>query len=123
MPFRWTFSQTEELVHVVGDGSLDVSGAVEVLYAVTGSVEFCPDWRILVDFSEMVYEPNPADAVEIARALGVARPLLRGPLAVVLADAESFALAKIAAAMASQSGLTIRAFRDLEAARAWLSAV
>ena len=40
MPFRWTFSQTEELVHVVGNGSFDVSGAVEVLYAVTGSREF-----------------------------------------------------------------------------------
>ena len=73
MPFRWTFSQTEELVQVVGDGSIDLSTAVQALYDVTGSQEFSPHWRVLIDLRLMEYEPEPADAVEIARVLSVAK--------------------------------------------------
>ncbi len=117
MPFRWTIK--EQLVHVVAEGPLDLTAAVEALFAVARSADFTEDASILVDLTAMDYEPGPAEAAEIARVLAGARSLLRGKVAVV-AVGESFELADMAASMASESGITIRAFRQVEAARAWL---
>ncbi len=58
------------------------------------------------------------EAVEIARVLRDARSLL-GRVAVVAAG-KALELAEMAALMASEGGLTIRAFGDPLAARAWL---
>ena len=119
MPFRWTFSEQEELVHVVGDGPVDLTAMVEALFEVTGSAKYSPRWRVLVDLTEMEYEPGTQEAVEVARVLRNARSLLEGGVAVVAPDG-AFDLAEMAASMASEGGLTIRAFKDPLAARAWL---
>ncbi len=119
MPFRWTFSEQEELVHVVGDGPVDLTAMVEALFEVTGSAKYSPRCRVLVDLTEMEYEPGVQEAVEVARVLRNARSLLEGGVAVVAPDA-AFDLAEMAASMASEGGLTIRAFKDPLAARAWL---
>ena len=119
MPFRWTFSEQEELVHVVGDGPVDLTAMVEALFEVTGSAKYSPRFRVLVDLPEMEYEPEAHEAVEVARVLRNARSLLEGGVAVVAPDG-AFDLAEMAASMASEGGLTIRAFRDPLAARAWL---
>ncbi len=119
MPFRWTFSEQEELVHVVGDGPVDLTAMVEALFEVTGSAEYSPQLRVLVDLTEMEYEPGAQEAVEVARVLRNARSLLEGGVAVVAPDGV-FDLAEMAASMASEGGLTIRAFKDPLAARAWL---
>ena len=119
MPFRWTFSEQEELVHVVGEGPVDLTAAVEALFEVTRSAKYAPRWRVLVDLTEMEYEPGALEAVEMARVLRNARPLLGGGVAVV-APSEAFELAEMAASMASEGGLSIRAFSDPLAARAWL---
>ncbi len=119
MPFRWTFSEQEELVHVVGDGPVDLTAMVEALFEVTGSAKYSPRCRVLVDLTEMEYEPEAHEAVEVARVLRNARSLLEGGVAVVAPD-RAFDLAEMAASMASEGGLTIRAFKDPLAARAWL---
>ena len=69
MPFRWTFSEQEELVHVVGDGPVDLTAMVEALFEVTGSAKYSPQLRVLVDLTEMEYEPGAQEAVEVARVL------------------------------------------------------
>ncbi len=119
MPFRWTFSEQEELVHVVGDGPVDLTEMVEALFEVTGSAKYSPRCRVLVDLTEMEYEPGVQEAVEVARVLRNARSLLEGGVAVVAPDG-AFELAEMAASMASEGGLTIRAFKDPLSARAWL---
>ncbi len=119
MPFRWTFSEQEELVHVVGEGPVDLTAAVETLFEVTGSAKYSTRCRVLVDLIEMEYEPGVLEAVEIARVLRDARSLLGRRVAVVAAG-KALELAEMAASMASEGGLTIRAFRDPLAARAWL---
>ncbi len=118
MPFRWTFSEEEEFVHVVGEGLVDLTTAIETLFEVTGSAKYSTRWRVLVDLTEMEYEPVALEAVEIARVLRDARSLL-GRVAVVAAG-KALELAEMAASMASEGGLTIRAFGDPLAARAWL---
>ena len=119
MPFRWTFWEREELVHIAGTGSLDLTAAIENLFEVSSSAEFSPHWCVLADLREMVYEHTPVEAVEIARVLSTARSLLRGRVAVIPPD-RAFELAKMAASIASKGGLSIRAFGDPEQARAWL---
>ncbi len=118
MPFRWSLSEPEEFVHVVGEGPVDLTSAVETLFEVTGSAKYSTRWRVLVDLTEMEYEPGALEAVEIARVLRDARSLL-GRVAVVAAG-KAFELAEMAASMASEGGLTIRAFTDPLAARAWV---
>ncbi len=97
---------------------MDLTAAVETLFEVTGSAKYSTRWRVLVDLIEMEYEPGVLEAVEIARVLRNARSLL-GRVAVVAAG-KALELAEMAASMASEGGLTIRAFRDPLAARAWL---
>ncbi len=119
MPFRWTFSEQEELVHVVGEGSVDLTTVVEAIFGVVGSAEFSPEWRVLVDLTEMEFEPEPREAAEIARVLTTVRSLLAGRVAIV-AVGKALGLVRMASSMASESGLTIRPFCELGAARAWL---
>ncbi len=119
MPFRWTFSEQEELVHVVGEGPVDLTAAIETLFEVTGSAKYSTRWRVLVDLTEMEYEPGALEAVEMARVLRNARSLLESRVAVV-APSKAFELAEMAATMASEGGVMIRAFSDPRAARAWL---
>ena len=119
MPLRWTFSEQEEFVHVVGDGPVDLTAMVEALFEVIGSAKYSPQLRVLVDLAEMDYEPGTLEAVEIARVLRNARSLLEGGVAVV-APMRLLTLAEMAASMASEGGLRIRAFSDTLAARAWL---
>ncbi len=119
MPFRWTFSEQEELVHVVGDGPVDLSEMAEALFEVTGSAKYSPRCRVLVDLTEMEYEPGAQEAAEGARVLRNARSLLEGGVAIVAPDG-AFDVAEMLASMASDGGLAIRAFKDPLAARAWL---
>ncbi len=70
MPFRWSLSEQEQLVHVVGEGPVDLTAAVETLFEVTGGAKYSTRWRVLVDLTEMEYEPGALEAVEIARARG-----------------------------------------------------
>ena len=119
MPFRWTFSEEEELVYVVGQGPVDLASAVETLFLVAGNPRFLSHWRVLVDLREMEYEPQPKEAVEMARVLGVSKSMLQGRVAVVVA-APVRPLAGLAASLASQNGAAVREFTDPAEARVWL---
>ncbi len=55
MPFRWSLSELEEFVHVVGEGPVDLTAAIETLFEVTGSAKYSTRWRVLVDLTEMEY--------------------------------------------------------------------
>jgi hypothetical protein len=119
MAFRWTLSEQEELVHVVAEGSVDLTAVVETIFEVIGSPKFTARWCVLVDLTEMEYQPWVIEVVEIARALRNAGPML-GRRTAIVAGGKVFELVEMVASMSSADGRTIRAFSDPLAARAWL---
>ena len=79
---------------------MDLTAAVETLFEVTGSAKYSTRWRVLVDRTEMDYEPGALEAVEFARVLRDARSLLGRRVAVVAAG-RVFELAEMAASTAA----------------------
>ena len=119
MPVRWTFSAADLLVSVVAEGDVDLTSAVDSLYQMATSPEFVPGCRVRVDLRGLSVDWQPSEAVEMSRVLGVASPLLKGAVA-FLANGQTLELTRLAADMAAQNGLAIRAFDDPDEALAWL---
>jgi len=118
----YTIDSERGMLFVVAEGQTTQAERLAVMHAWMNDPQFRRGLRTLADFSESENVPTLAELEEIvgymrekASAIGQKR------IAIVTNRAVSFGVARQFGALASGAFLTVRVFRDRDAALAWLA--
>ena len=119
MPFRYEISADESVVFVTISGPVDLRSTIKMMGELAKDRDFSPDYKIMVDATDMEYSPSLGELRVIAWALGHERHSYRNKVAVVR-GARSHALRRIYERFVRMAGFGLGLFSDRPSAMRWL---
>ena len=121
MPYPFFIDARARLVRVQATGTSNVADTLEAISNLAQTPGYEPDFGILVDARAHQYVASFSDLLRMRDDFERLRDRFRGPIAIVLADPLRYGVTRSLAGMTEAFGLRLRAFRDMDAASAWLA--
>jgi hypothetical protein len=121
MPYVFAIDAAARLVRVQALGPSDAAETLEAISNLARMPGYEPDFGILVDARAHQYVASFADLIRLRDGLEHLRERFRGPIAVVLGDPLRYGATRGLGAMTDLFGIRLRAFREMDAASAWLA--
>jgi hypothetical protein len=107
-------------VHVVGDGTLALPDARQLIGDIAVDGEFRPQCDILVDLAQAVCNPSPSDVRTLVRWLPSRNQTNTNKIAVVVSNSFHYGMARMASILATSKQIAFHVFLDVAEAVAWL---
>jgi hypothetical protein len=121
MPYVFAIDPSARLVRVQATGPSDVGQTIEAISNLAQTPGYEPDFGILVDARTHQYVASFPDLLQLRDAFVQLRERYQGPIAVVLGDTLRYGATRGLSGMIDLIGIRLRAFRDMDAASAWLA--
>jgi hypothetical protein len=121
LPFGYTISESEKIVRLVANGSVNFTDAFVTAVNVAADSSFSPHHGVLVDLREMVLYDDVENQEWFVRAVPELRKPFRGWIAVVIEHGFRRAVVEIIREQLAKRDLDFEVFADLEAAERWLA--
>jgi hypothetical protein len=119
VPFSYSVSPQEEVAYVTVSGPVDLRSTIRMMGELGKDPDFRPDFKIVVDATDMEYSPSLGELRVIAWALGHEKHSFRNKVAVVR-GARSQALQQLYNSFARMAGFALGLFPDVPSAMRWL---
>ena len=122
MPFHYTIDPHRGMLFIVAEGETMQAERLAAMQAWLNDPDFRPGLPTLADFSEAADVPTLAELEEVvAHIRRNADAIGQKKIAIVTTRALSFGVARQFGALAPGGLLTVRVFKDRDAALAWLA--
>ena len=121
MPYEIAIDPAARIVRVLATGPSDVVETREAMERVASAPGYEPDFGILADARTHQYVASFPDLLQLRDAFEQMRERFQGPIAVVLGDPLRYGATRGLAGMTDLFGIRLRAFREMDAASAWLA--
>lgn len=122
MPMHYQIDSERGMLFIVSDGDTTQPERLAVMQAWLNDPEFRPGLRTLADFSNSGSVPSLPELEEIVGYLRrYADTIGQKKIAIVTGRPVSFGVARQFGALAPSGFLTVRVFKDRDAALAWLA--
>jgi hypothetical protein len=122
MPYSHTIHPQEKYALMIAEGACDLDQTIVAMTSLAHDPEFRPGFGILADARRVEYTPGAEETHQLATVASQRDVFLDHPMAIVVSQDLNYGIARIFSALASLRGATAEVFRDMEAARAWLTA-
>jgi hypothetical protein len=119
MPFSYEISPDEGVAYVTIAGPVDLRSTIQMMGELGKDQQFRPDYKIVVDATDMEYSPSLGELRVIAWALGHEKRAFRNKVAVIR-GARSQALRQLYKRFAGMAGFALGLFADKPSAMRWL---
>jgi hypothetical protein len=120
MPVTFEIHEEARLV-TLACGNTSLNQWRRVMREVLAHPRFAPGYSFLVDCRTATLVPSTDDVHGVVTFIArQASQLGRGRWAVVAEQPAGYGMARMASALGDAAGVSLKAFRDIEAARAWL---
>ena len=119
MPFKHQITPEDQVVYVTVSGPVDLRSTIRMMGDLAKDPVFRPDFKIVVDATEMEYSPSLGELRVIAWALGHEKHSFRNKVAVIR-GARSQALQHLYRSFAKMAGFALGLFPDKPSAMRWL---
>lgn len=123
MPYRYEINSAARRVTVIGEGDSDFAGSVAFIRALTADAEYRPEYDLLVDLRGLEYTASNTEVLGFRQTINELRALFRGRIALVVSGLVRYGTARMLSQIVEPIGVRMEAFRDIDAARAWLDEV
>lgn len=120
MSFEYRIDSTGKVAWVTSRGNTSLGESVEAIRIAASDLHLTEGFGVLVDLRKSVYPTSWDEAEAVAAAMARISPRRNHRIALVVSGYSRFALASLIATLSGLRGAAVRAFRDLEPARAWL---
>jgi hypothetical protein len=120
MPYRYEIDPAARRVIVVGEGDGDFASSVAFMRTLTADAAYRPEFDLLADLRGLEYTASSTEVQGFRRTFDELRTLFRGRIAVVVSGLVRYGIARMLSQTVESSGVRMEAFRDVDAARAWL---
>jgi hypothetical protein len=120
MPFTYEISPLDQVAYVTVSGPVDLRSTIRMMGELGKDPAFRPDYKIVVDATDMEYSPSLGELRVIAWALGHEKAAFRNKVAVIR-GARSQALQQIYRSFARMAGFALGLFPDKSSAMQWLA--
>lgn len=120
MSFTHHLDATAGQLTVVGSGRSDYPETEAAIRWPAAQPAFEPRFAILADLRQLDYVPSFEEARGFAEVLKSQRPLLQGPVAVVVEGVVAIGIVRLIAMLARFNGVRMQAFHDPARAQQWL---
>jgi hypothetical protein len=122
MPIHYTIDAERGMLLIAAEGETTQSERLGAMQAWVSDPEFRPGLATLADFSEAVTVPTLPDLEEIVTYIRrYANAIGQKKVAIVTTRPVTFGVARQFGALAPGGLLTVRVFKDRDAALAWLA--
>ncbi len=119
MPFSYQISPEERVTYVTIKGPVDLRSTIRMMGELTKNPQFRPDFKIVVDATDMEYSPSFGELRVIAWALAHEKHAFRNKVAVIRGP-RSYALRQLYQRFARMAGFALGLFPDKASAMRWL---
>jgi hypothetical protein len=119
MPFQHRISPEDGVAYVTVAGPVDLRGTIRMMGELAKDPEFRPDFKVVVDATDMEYSPSLGELRVIAWALGHEKHSFRNKVAVIR-GARSQGLRQLYTRFARMAGFALGLFADEPSAMRWL---
>ena len=120
MGFAWKVNEDDQIVEVESHGKVSLGDVLDCIVEVSADPRTSTLLGVLVDNRDMEFKLTVADALEIGSTVRRLRSLMNGRIAIVSPPGLIHQLTRISASLPMGGPIEMRAFLDLEAARAWI---
>ena len=121
MPIKYEIDGGRRLIHTRCVGATTLAEVMDHFQALRSDAAVPEEMNVLLDLSHQTSAPDSAQIKKIAAATGRMREVVQwGALAVVARSDVLFGMSRMLEVMAEPHFATIRVFRDLAPAEAWL---
>ena len=120
MSFECRIDSAGKVAWVTSRGETSLGESIDAIRSASSEFHLTDDFGVLVDLREAAYPTSWDEAEEIAEAMARISTRRHHRIALVVSGYSRFALASLIATLSGLRGAAVRAFRDLEPARAWL---
>lgn len=122
MPYSHTIQPLEQYALMIAEGACDLDQTIVAMAGLAHDPEFGPGFGILTDARRVEYTPDAEETHQLATVASQRDFFLDHPMAIVVGQELNYGIARMFSALASLQGATAEVFRDMEEARAWLTA-
>lgn len=119
MPFSYEVDTNARVAYVRSWGPLDIGESLTAPVQLSEHPDYEPDFGVVVDLSDVLYQPRAQDVVAVARHLIRLREHFQYRVGIVVPKEMSMG-AELGAAIANAGGFPLRVFIDLDAALFWV---
>jgi len=119
MPFTYEISPEDQVAYVTISGPVDLRSTIRMMGELGKDPAFSPDYKVVVDATNMEYSPSLGELRVIAWALGHEKSAFRDKVAVIR-GARSQALQQLYKTFTRMAGFALALFPDKPSAMQWL---
>jgi len=120
--FKHTFITENKLCIVKAEGKISFNSSIGEMIKVINNPEFDTNYRIIVDLTEISYNPSYKEIEGIKNKLIQLKPYFKQKIALISVGSISV-IAYLIAQFAKYNGLKIKTFTTLDNAYEWLNEV
>ncbi len=120
MPYTHYLDAVAGQLTVVGSGPSDFQETAAAIRWPAVNPGFASRFAVLADLRALDYTPSFEDARGFVEVLKSQRPLLQGPVAVVVEGVVEIGIVRLIAMLARFNGVRMQAFHDPARAQQWL---
>jgi hypothetical protein len=119
VPFTYEISPEDQVAYVTISGPVDLCSTIRMMGELAKDPAFRPDYKVVVDATDMEYSPSLGELRVIAWALGHEKGAFRNKVAVIR-GARSQALQHLYKSFTRMAGFALGLFPDKPSAMQWL---
>ena len=119
MPFTYEISPGDQVAYVTVSGPVDLRSTIRMMGELAKDPAFRPEYKVVVDATNMEYSPSLGELRVIAWALGHEKSAFRNKVAVIR-GARSYALQQLYNTFTRMAGFALALFPDKSSAMHWL---